>query len=312
MSTATKRTLPRAWLLLIVVVTSAASGAAGAVVAYRSILDLFADWPELAGTPPLPMFHLLDFLPAGAMMAALSLLCTSIGTQLLHNSPWISLVALGAITAVLLGSLFIFAYEQEPLTVATIWAGTTLMWCATLWSTRPERTALAPVRVSAPRASSTAGMSSTDLGVLPTAEHTWTDTDTSKGDLRRATRRAATALVVVMETMILALIALTAANALQMYFHGQWPSWDSVGTSTPALLASLAIWSAWLAGRGPADPRSRTWLVITVAALALAAIEGLVDSVTGAVAIPVLAALGVTVAYQRHRVADRLQLLLSP
>lgn len=303
-------TLPRHRLLLVVIVVAMASAGAGAVTEYRSIDEMLRISPEFAIGPR-------DFLPVlawtAATTAAFSLLCSAIGAQLMRRRPWRSLVALGVITAVVLIGQPYLTFERERLAVATIWAGTFLVWCSTAWSTRRSRESTATASIEAVRvptpelvpADSSIGYPGTSAD-----EAFAIRTTAAAQDLALDARRTAIALVVAALTIIIGLIAFSAVGGLQLAFSG-WDPWWSELTGDAALLAWLAIWAGWLSGRRPAGPHTTTWRVVVVVAVLLNAILELANSDTGSISIVVLTLLGAFVATSRHRLADRAEAALS-
>lgn len=316
-------TLSRRWLLIVVIAVAAASAAAGAVTAYRWIdemIHLLAPMPTTANPiTPIPEYVMgpRDYLPAlattAATTAAFSLLCSAIGAQLLRRRPWRSVIALGAITAVVLIGQPYLALAQEWLAVATIWAGTILLWCSTSWSTRRRRDGTTGVSVGSERVR-TPDLVPADTSIHDTdagADEALARTTTATQDLALDTRRTAIALVVAALSIIIALIAFSAVGGLQMVFGG-WDPWWSDLAGDAALLAWLAIWAGWLSGRRPAGPFATTWRVVVVVAILLPAILELTLLDTGSISIVMLTLLGAFVATTRHRLADRAEAMLSP
>ena len=282
------------WLALVV--PAVVIAAVSAVLAYQRADAL---WQSLF--PGIPAGDLLvyragprDYLPPAAVMAALTLLSTALGAQLIGRRPWFAAAALAWVTTWLLASGSWLAFEQEALVLAAIWSGTALVAGTTVWSAR-----------RADHASLTAGErpGSRSDGELPAV-------DCASDSLARAARRVSTAGVVLMLAIISALIVFSAMGGLNLFFLDMNPSWDDVAYSTPTMIAPLALGAAWLTGGTPTRPHARTWRIVILVALALCQVEVLAYVWPGDVAVPLLTALGVVVASHRHRLARRVEAVL--
>ena len=281
MTVVSHRTLPAWALWLGILVPAVAAGAMAAVMTYRDITAMIS-----ATSAALPPFTITPsyYLPSAAAPAALSLLSTAVGVQLLGRSLWRPVAALALVTTWLLASGASLVYGREALAVAAIWSGPALVAMFAAWSARWASRAADPVPAA-------------------TASRQLQDS---------SARRAATAGVVFALAVIGALIVLSAMGGLDLYFLDMSPSWWDVTSSTAAMLAPLALAGAWLAGHTPAGPHTGTWRVVILGALALVAVDGALHGSSGAVAIPVLTLLGVVVAGTRHRLAHRVEAMLRP
>ena len=302
------------WLALIIPAVGIA--AVSAVLAYQTADAL---WQSLF--PGIPAGDLLvyragprDYLPPAAVMAALTLLSTALGAQLIGRRPWFAAAALAWVTTWLLASGSWLAFEQEALVLAAIWSGTALVAGTTAWSaSRADRTAESVKVAVAPTTTAHHGA---PLAAVPADEHNGSRPEIPAVDrvtdsFARSVRWAVTAGVVLVLMIIAALIVLIASGGMNLYFFDMSASWDSVRFNTPAMLAPLAIGAAWLTGRTPGRPHARTWRNVILVALAVCQVEVLAYAWTGDVAIPVLTVLGVIVAGNRQRLARRVEAVLA-
>lgn len=284
--------IPRpAWAVWFAIVVPAVVAATVAVVmTYRDITTIVS-----AGPAPLPHITIIPsyYLPSAAAPAALSLLSTAVGAQLLGRSLWRAVAGLTLITTWLLASGAWLVYGREALAVAAIWSGTVLVAVAT----RSRQT----VHSASGHPSVLAG------GRSGTAEARVPGTDPAADALARSARRSATAGVVFALAVIGTLIVLSAMGGLGLYFLDISPSWWAVTASTGAMLAPVALGAAWLAGHTPPGPLTNTWRVVILVALVLLAVDGVFYD---DVAVPMLVTLGVVVAVSRHRLAHRVEAML--
>ena len=279
------------WALWFVIIVPAVVAATVAVVmTYRDLATIVG-----AGPAALPHITIIPsyYLPTAAAPAALSLLSTAVGAQLLGRSRWHAVAGLTLITTWLLASGAWLVYGREALAVAAIWSGTVLVAVAT-----PSRQT---VHSASGHPSVLAG------GRDGAAEARSPGTDPAADALARSARRAATAGVVFALAVIGTLIVLSAMGGLDLYFLDIDPSWWAVTASTGAMLAPVALGAAWLAGHTPPGPLTKTWRVVILVALVLVAVDG---AVYDDVAVPLLMTVGVIVAGSRHRLAYRLEAML--
>ena len=220
----------RRWITLALLAPAALSAALTAVLTYRWIADGLADrYFEGVGIVSVDYMEIAprDYLPSGAPMAALALLCTAVGGQLLRRSPWRSALALGATTAVLVLSQSIGFMNPTWLTIATVWAGTAILWCVSLGGAGASNAAesrTASEGAAPPTAmADSAGAPDPDLIALSvTAQH------------------ALAVFSGIVTTTILGLIVFTALGGLWLFFGAEL-SFSSLRFSTAAHLAFLAV-----------------------------------------------------------------------
>lgn len=301
----------RRWGVVVTLLSCAVLSAVAAVVSTDAwFRDYFSD------APPISYLLVPVYLPAAATMAALSLLCTAIGAQLLRRRPWRSLLALTVITAAVLLGEPSLAFEQEWLAVATVWAGTAILWSATLWSTRASRT-MSPILVPSPAAlaqNHSQVTADSSLGSATAETHadapSWTRPDVRSDMLIHGARATATALVAVVLVLILGLVMFESVGGIQLLFMTTLPDLRTLLYSNPALLAPLVITAAWLTGNDHHERDTTLWRVVVLAALVLATVEPAVGP-DGTLSISVLTLIGAFIATTRHRLADRAEAMLS-
>ncbi|SDC69654.1 hypothetical protein SAMN05216410_2198 [Sanguibacter gelidistatuariae] len=283
----------RWWLIFAILAPATASAATAATLTYRQVSEWFGAWTEQATLvgidAALPAYGIapLDYLPAGATMAALTVLCTAIGAQLLTPRPWRSAAALAIITAALVLSDSVLLSDGVWLPIASIWAGTVLLWSEAVWRATPRRDAspLGDPAPSAPRS--------------------------SRDELARSTHHTVTVFAVFMLAIVVGLIIFSAVGGLRLFFSDGPPRWSDLTYSAPAHLAALAIWAGWLSGRRQARAHATTWRIVAYAGIALGAVEGITYVADDGWTMAILSAVGVAIATNRQHLAARAERLLT-
>lgn len=278
-------------IFAVLVSTTLAAGTAGAVSSYQEFVSMLAD--VRANLAPGFTFEYVvgpgDYLPPAASLASLTLLSTAVGIQIWGGRLWRALLALSTITAVLL----VFDLEatlvgvSPVLAALSIWAGPAVAWCFARWPGGDRRGLGARPPVGAPPSS------------LATPQQL------AQGDTLRATRRLVTAAVVAAVAVLALLMVVSILGGLQMYFLRYRPDLDLLTYSPQALLAVLATWAGWLAGRPLAGSHARTWLASALVGVVLAAVDPLASSAPGSLAAPVLTTCAVVLLASRERLSVR-------
>ena len=227
MTTVSGHTISHRWLVVAILAPALVSATVTSALTYRWVNDFINHPAFLEGsTVSTPEYVLVfrDYGPAGVTMAALSLVSTAIGAQLLAQRPWRSAVALGLITGVLvMCRSFAVGNDAVWLVVGSVWAGTVVLWGAARW---PATHKAATSEVSAKPADA-------DRRILPPAA----------GGLGRpgqdqfaaTTRRAVTAFSGLVLAIILGLIVFSALGGLGLFFSWD-PSFWNLRFSTSAQL----------------------------------------------------------------------------
>lgn len=246
-----------------------------------------------------------DYLPGAATMAAVTVLCTAIGGQLLKRRPWRSIAALTLVTGAFVTVSFLVAHPHAeslgfpsfalivdlglplmtgrvPRLLISVWVGTIVLWLVMACSSHTSQLSAKEDSAHSARAA------------LPPDD----------AALVLAIRRVVISFVVIALLVIAGLTVFFSKGGLQLFF-GRPASWSELVNDTSMVLLPLAIWGGWLAGRERTDRHRRIWMFFLLTGVALSAVNLPGIDLSGSLTIPVLVALGVVLAVHRQSVANR-------